>query len=1076
MILGKKYWMYVLLMLLVILFIVSPILKWQLKSEKALDILIMNKTYTEQKDFEQQGLLWVLKNEKLKKSNGKAYNAMDYLRFRKTNDKNFQLDALPEKMEDYSLIYLQDMYGIENNQSTKLKNGLLSEEITAIRKYLISSGGTIIAERQLLGSPTNVINRTNMHDVLNCKWTGWSGKFFYHMENAPGWLKDIYVNRYHKKWSFKGNGIVFVDTQDRIVVLTDKDLNSNQVEFSFTEIGKKVISDTPSVSYQNWFDIMESTEEKETLAYFKLNLNQSGKEKLAIRDLPLKFPAIINHENNRYTSYYFAGDFSDYKGLPDNHYSDFYLWYKQLTSLEKAGNNEMFYWKVYVPLMKCILAGGLHQPKAPPQIEIASKNGIHFNGLVGKDRLQLFKNGKWEDVVINGINIGMGKPGAFPGEAAITKEEYLRWFKEIGKLHANSIRVYTLHPPEFYEAFYEYNQMAKEPLYMFHGVWVAEETLIKTQDAFSDEVTKSFKGEIQNIIDVIHGKADIPKQPGHAYGRYSVDISDYLIGWILGIEWDPWVVESTNIKHHGLGDFNGIYFKTKEASPFEVWLAKMMEFTGAYETSKYNYQHMMSFTNWPTTDLLKHPYEPLEKEDLVSVNPNHIDTNAAYYPGYFASYHVYPYYPDFMNYDPKYVDYIDQHGEKNNFAGYLHDLRQAHRMPVIVAEFGLPASRGITHFNVYGKNQGHHSEQEQGIMLAGLFDDILSENYAGGLVFTWQDEWFKRTWNTMDYDNPDRRPYWSNIQTGEQYFGLLSFDPGEVETIVQVDGNTMDWNDHHIKPIYEEKGKSQNLKRLFVTSDEKYVYFRLDYQHLNAEAVHTKILLDLIDNQGITAIPQNNLIKNEVGFDFYINISGKDKAEMLVDSYYDPFYYDYGYKLKMIPEIPYAHKKNNGIYHPLRMAINKKIDHKLPDGKKLNYPFSDFNTGVLTFGNSNPNDKEFNSLADYYINETNGIIELRIPWLLLNVKDPSLHEIIGDLWQSKLGAEASTKTKGIAVFALEENKDSMSISSLPKLQPDLPIKVNMLSRYQWNEWEKPSYHERLKQSYYIMQKRFAELN
>ena len=58
---------------------------------------------------------------------------------------------------------------------------------------------------------------------------------------------------------------------------------------------------------------------------------------------------------------------------------------------------------------------------------------------------------------------------------------------------------------------------------------------------------------------------------------------------------------------------------------------------------------------------------------------------------------------------------------------------------------------------------------------------------AGGLVFSWHDEWFKRTWNTMDYDHPDRRPFWDNIQTNEQHFGLLCFDRHER---LGLDGNT----------------------------------------------------------------------------------------------------------------------------------------------------------------------------------------------------------------------------------------------------------------------------------------------
>ncbi|MEA2120651.1 hypothetical protein, partial [Halovibrio sp. HP20-50] len=83
---------------------------------------------------------------------------------------------------------------------------------------------------------------------------------------------------------------------------------------------------------------------------------------------------------------------------------------------------------------------------------------------------------------------------------------------------------------------------------------------------------------------------------------------------------------------------------------------------------------------------------------------------------------------------------------------------------------------GRTHTGPMGMHQGMVSEKEQGEFIQRMFEDMLDTNYMGGLIFTWQDEWFKRTWNTMDFDNPNRRPYWSNAQTSEQQFGLLSFD------------------------------------------------------------------------------------------------------------------------------------------------------------------------------------------------------------------------------------------------------------------------------------------------------------
>lgn len=321
-------------------------------------------------------------------------------------------------------------------------------------------------------------------------------------------------------------------------------------------------------------------------------------------------------------------------------------------------------------------------------------------------------------------------------------------------------------------------------------MWVNEDQLLVKQDVYAPEVTDTFKKEIKNVVDIVNGNASIPKVPGHAGGEYRNNISQYVLGYILGVEWDPEVVVSTNEKHQENISYSGDYFSSANASPFESWLASMLNYTTKYETDTYNWQHAVSHVNWVTTDTLKHPAEPFDKEDMVSVDPNVIKPQNSFKSGYFASYHVYPYYPDFLNYEKKYLEYVDHRGKKNNYAGYLNDLRKIHEMPVVVAEFGVPSSRGITHENAFGWNQGHHSEKEQGKIDTRLFEDIVEEKMAGGMVFTWQDEWFKRTWNTMDFDNPDRRPFWSNAQTNEQQFGLLSFDP---ESHIKVDGEVEDW-------------------------------------------------------------------------------------------------------------------------------------------------------------------------------------------------------------------------------------------------------------------------------------------
>jgi len=122
---------------------------------------------------------------------------------------------------------------------------------------------------------------------------------------------------------------------------------------------------------------------------------------------------------------------------------------------------------------------------------------------------QIFKDGKWEPVSLKGVNLGMGKPGAFPGEAAITEEEYYRWFEYIGKMNANVIRVYTLHPPEFYNSLLQYNKKHDEKIYVIHGVWINEEKLVNSQDAFEKNTLEDFQQEMKTIVDVIHGNKKV---------------------------------------------------------------------------------------------------------------------------------------------------------------------------------------------------------------------------------------------------------------------------------------------------------------------------------------------------------------------------------------------------------------------------------------------------------------------------------------------------------------------------------------------------------------------------------------
>ncbi|MGV3465583.1 MAG: hypothetical protein ACO1OT_09855, partial [Heyndrickxia sp.] len=185
-----------------------------------------------------------------------------------------------------------------------------------------------------------------------------------------------------------------------------------------------------------------------------------------------------------------------------------------------------------------------------------------------------------------------------------------------------------------------------------------------------------------------------------------------------------------------------------------------------------------------------------------------------------------------------------------------------------------------------------------------------------------------------------------------------------------------------------------------------------------------------------------------------------------VDDYYDFFTYFYGHHLKMIQATPELPQKNGGEFSRIYYALNKP--YYIPD-RGITLPFSKYETGKLKEGNGNPASPNYNSLSDYNVNEKDGVIELRIPWMLIQAKDPSQKEFTGDI--VKNGEKASTFIDKINIGALYFDDKGSLKDTFPSIS-----KGNLLTMegYTWRNWNKPKYTERLKQSYYIVKDLYSK--
>ena len=665
-------------------------------------------------------------------------------------------------------------------------------------------------------------------------------------------------------------------------------------------------------------------------------------------------------------------------------------------------------------------------------------------------RIQIDTGDGWEDFEIRGVDMGIGIPGHFATDYAIDKQTYLRWFKLIKDMGANTVRVYILQSPSFYEALYEYNHDNPDPLYLIHGVWIDDYNQNSHMDGFDPEYKDRFISDCRTVVDVIHGRRWVELGRLTASGMYVTDVSQWVLGYIIGVEWEAPTVAYTDNSNELIGSYHGTYISTtSEASAFEIMLAEVGDDMLNYEAARYKEQRLLAFSNWATTDPLDYPRAiQVFFEKYTSVDVEHIVAEDKLVSGMFASYHIYPYYPDYLQFIPEYSQYKDKRGEVNTYLAYLKTIVDHHTIPVVISEFGIPSARGSAQTDVNThRNQGNMSESEQGLAIARCYDDIMEAGCAGSCVFSWQDEWFKRTWNTMANVDLLETPYWSDYQTNEQYFGLLSFDPGTERSKSYVDGDDEEWSDSDV--IGSSEGRTLSMKY-----DEKFIYFMVRGDDVN-ESTKLYLPIDTTQKSGSSTStdPQVSFDRNA---DFLIVLDGKENSRVLVQERYEVLR---AMQLRaMTGEDPYINIPNadSQTFKPINLLLqtltdtgvisNAITDDKIPVSDQ--YFYKSYETGKLTYGNANPTEKDFNSLADFYYGD--GFVEIKLPWQLLNFSNPSDMQIHDDYYEHY----------GVENMGIDRMYVGVGAGSQTITLHELPL----------NGWgETVTYHERLKESYFVMQ-------
>ncbi len=724
----------------------------------------------------------------------------------------------------------------------------------------------------------------------------------------------------------------------------------------------------------------------------------------------------------------------------------------------------------------------IEQQGKRPNSGTSARRRSRFRSL--RDRIEILDRGSWKPFFIKGVNLGLGMPGYFPGEYAIRKATYLRWFEMMHDAGFNAFRVYTLHPPSCYEALQEFNESGKR-LFLFQGIW----NELPTDHNFdAPEYIGTVGTAIRMVVDAVFGNIELPERPGLPHGRFHVDVSHLLAGFIFGRETESCAVKSFNDMHNRKErDFSGNFLDMRMGTPFEVWVARMCDSIQSYEWDRYGVTHPVAMTNWPTLDPLVHPSESGKGDEVFIFEGRRENvTGCSGYlameedtevldlakisvkkgAGFFASYHPYPYYPDFMV-----NDYLD---EKNTYAAYLSRLKAHHgRQPILVSEFGVPSSREAAHWHRDGWNHGGHPEARKGELDALLFRTVFDQKMAGGLLFAWTDEWFKKNWVFLDfYHPPDSKPNWYSIQDPEENYGLIGLYPGYPKPLVSLSGDRTEWAPATV--LYEKKEDVMRhrfgdpgdgvrcLQKLSVQHDEGFLYVLLETARpIHFDHGHFLIGIDTCRPEvGEFLLPFDTRTPSPVGLKFLVHLCGRDNSRILVCHTYDKYL---NWRRDICPAI-----SGQGAWVMMYNEVNRRRVSK--NGTKF-YPSHSFSMSDLRHGTLRGDHAVH--LADFNVDGT--LLEIRLPWGLLNFTDPSSRMV---LWKDARGF--ARKTDGLRILAVSYKPGAGSLAAektgaLQNITDSLPyaLELSAVRTYTWKEWRMPLYHEHVKQNYWITKKFLA---
>ncbi len=636
----------------------------------------------------------------------------------------------------------------------------------------------------------------------------------------------------------------------------------------------------------------------------------------------------------------------------------------------------------------------LYRANVPLDIIPGEELSVPFRA--NETQLQVATENGYQDVRLRGVEVSSALPGHHFSDYAATVDDYARWLDQIDELGANTVVVTQLMDDEFYDALLEHNQSNDEPLLLVQGIMAEEELEQASANAYDSGLMDRLIKQGKVVVDAIHGQRDVSAVGIGGSGTYRSDVSTWVAALLVVDEFDVDNVAYTDHSTVRDGAYTGTYFSTsEEATVFEAMLAEVMDRVVAYETTKYDVQRPIGFTSSPQTDPLVFADSYARQiPKYVCVDAEHVVPTEQSSAGRLCAYRIAGVVDELPTrladeWKQRHAEQLAVLDKQALYGGYLRLLAAYHSMPLI-GLFSSSTARATADARVAPMN-----EQGQGKALCAVSEELDNARWSGTIVSSWQDVWERSSWNTKFAVYDTNTHLWHDLQTPTQCNGLLAFDPS-AEPVCVLDGSDDEWEEEDVIARADAtEDAAANGASDDGTTQAGAITVSARY---DAEGLY--LLVSGVTDQQSAFVPLDvsrevgvlSSTKPELSFkrdaEFVLCLEGPTNSRLLVLSRYDATRQRFLYDAEGIDPFVEIIPASDTTFVVERLAASTDTllgEQEYAQNKHTAIGF--YEAGILAHGNGNPSSDDYDSRADVCYGEN--CVEVRLPWLMLNVGDPS---------------------------------------------------------------------------------------